>query len=164
MFNRRDNRDFFISEKIEVKKTENMGLGVFAKEKILKGTVVESCHVIIFNRNIFKDFKRTYETDHMLKDYVFYWKNAEAAVALGYGSIYNHSNDPNAMWRPSFAFSSERRDPPRIHFTAIKDIEAGEQIFTHYNVNAGDLFFAEDGTFHPDRPIDPSEASNWRIY
>ena len=89
------------------------------------------------------------------KDYVFFWDHHEAAIALGYGSIYNHSNDPNAKWCPSFAFVSNRKKPDRIEFVTLKDIEAGEQIFTHYNAIAGDLFFADDGTFHRDQPLDP---------
>ena len=52
------------------------------------------------------------------------------AVALGYGSLYNHSYQPNARYD----------DVGRLTkvFSALRDIEPGEEITVNYNGKPGD--------------------------
>jgi SET domain-containing protein len=76
-----------IPTKIEIKESPNKGLGVFAKEKIFKGEIIETTPLIKLNV--------PYNSD-VLDDYRFnYPKNStqKFVVVLGYGSIYNHSKD-----------------------------------------------------------------------
>jgi len=47
------------------------------------------------------------------------------AIALGYGSLYNHSYTPNAHYRDIGRRSKE--------FLAVRDIAAGEEITVNYN-------------------------------
>ena len=47
------------------------------------------------------------------------------ALALGYGSLYNHSYQPNARY-------DDESGQTKV-FTAIRDIEAGEEITVNYN-------------------------------
>ena len=47
------------------------------------------------------------------------------ALPLGYGSIYNHSYEPNA--------SSLNVVPDIMEFVALKDIQQGEEITINYN-------------------------------
>ena len=54
----------------------------------------------------------------------------EAALALGYGSLYNHSYRPNARY-------VDLGDRTKL-FTAIWDIAAGEEITVNYNGEPGD--------------------------
>ena len=61
--------------------------------------------------------------------YIFEWGKVEeqvyVAVALGYGSIYNHSFQPNATFR--------LESPDAIEFVALRQIEANEEITLNYN-------------------------------
>lgn len=108
--------------KIEIKESTGRGLGVFASEKIFKGEVFEISPLINLNVN---------EKSDVLFDYRFYHpendENKIYVVALGYGSLYNHSNQNNADWRTGEFMEFE--------FYAIKDIEKGDEIFIYYGSN-----------------------------
>lgn len=112
----------FISDKIKVSKSPVSGLGVFAKEDIKAGEVIENCHFTIL------DQKYPY-VDKKLLEYIFSWpKNVfggESVVVWGFGSIYNHSKNNNADWETDV-------DNNLFKFFAVKDISAGEEIFTNY--------------------------------
>lgn len=79
----------------------------------------------------------------MLYAYYFAWGASleEAAIALGYGSLYNHGPYPNASFIP------DERDAV-IVFTALRDIEAGEEITVDYHegLHKGRLWFSETST------------------
>ena len=47
------------------------------------------------------------------------------ALALGYGSLYNHSYKPNARY--------DDVGPQTKEFTALRDIQPGEEITVNYN-------------------------------
>ena len=68
-----------------------------------------------------------------LQQYVFKWGPAEdrLAIALGYGSLYNHSPDPNA----AFQLREARGE---IVFRAVHTIAAGEQILIDYRWDEAD--------------------------
>jgi len=107
---------------IEVKRIKGKGRGVFAKQFIPAGTVIERVPVLVFPMdNPLAD---------RLSDYVFMWGRGTVALALGYGSLYNHSYTPNARYDDIRQQSKE--------FTAIRDIEAGEEITVNYNGEPGD--------------------------
>lgn len=63
-----------------------------------------------------------------LRSYYFEWgeDDTQAAIALGYGSLYNHSYTPNAR----FEFLEREQC---IEFVAIKEIEIGEEVLINYN-------------------------------
>src|SRR5205814_1179688 len=69
----------------------------------------------------------------LLDRYIFRWPRPgyPAAVVLGYGSIYNHSPDPNARFVP-------RLGTDALVFRAARLIEPGEQIFVDYEWPARD--------------------------
>ena len=101
--------------------TSNQGRGVFTAEAIPKDSVIELCPVIVVPG---KDFDRIHES--FLHDYYFIWEGtAETAIALGYGSLYNHSEDNNADYEMDFSGLT-------ISIIAQRDIEAGEEIFIDY--------------------------------
>jgi uncharacterized protein len=60
-----------------------------------------------------------------LSNYCFAWGRDQVALALGYGSIYNHSYSPNARY--------DDVGPQTKVFTALRDIEPGEEITVNYN-------------------------------
>ncbi len=99
------------------------GLGVFAGEDIPKDSCIEICPIIILSK---KDTKRI--TDTHLYDYYFIWgkKENKSAIALGYGSLYNHSYEPNATFESNNAFKT-------ICIYSLREIKAGEEILVNYN-------------------------------
>ncbi len=97
----------------------NGGKGVFAKENIKKGEIIEVAPIIIL------EFKELVDTKwNALFDYYF-WMDDFVVLALGYGSLYNHSENPNAK----YSIDKKKRE---IKFTAIKDIKKGEELFFNY--------------------------------
>lgn len=61
--------------------------------------------------------------------YVFGWGEGSTALALGYGSLYNHSYAPNA---------ETLETPDELVITALRDIAAGDEIFINYMGTAQD--------------------------
>ena len=113
-----------LNPKIEVKKSNVHGYGVFAKEDIKQGEILEECHFISINPQLWETLSRT-----QLVRYVFnYPKQAypkECTWPLGNGCIYNSSTSPNADW----ITDTQRR---LFVFSAIQDIKKGEEICTAY--------------------------------
>jgi SET domain-containing protein len=56
---------------------------------------------------------------------VFEWSRGKRAVALGVGSLFNHSTVPNAWWEVV-------KDKRVLRFYAAKTIAAGEEILVNY--------------------------------
>ncbi len=109
----------FFNNKVTVKDSGKMGRGVFATEDIKKGEVVEVAPIIVLQ---FADFIDT--RWNLMFDYYF-WLDDEVVLALGYGSMYNHSETPNAKYKVDIKNRS-------IEFKTIKDIKKGEEIFFNY--------------------------------
>jgi uncharacterized protein len=101
-------------------KIPDAGKGVFAKEPIAKGEVIENCPVIEVSLG-----DPANNDEGTLVNYFFYFGNV-LALALGFGSLYNHSYDPNATYKPNL-------EDKTIDYTAIKDIDIGEEITVNYN-------------------------------
>ena len=109
------------SDAIEVKRVKGKGRGVFARRPIRQGEVIERVPVLVLPAA---------EVEEMigparLGDYCFEWGRGTVALALGYGSLYNHSYRPNARYD-----DVGRRTKV---FTALRDIAAGEEITVNYN-------------------------------
>jgi SET domain-containing protein len=108
-----------IPTKIEVKESPNKGLGVFAKEKIFNGEIIETTPLVKIDVPY---------SSKALFDYRFYYPkqgdNRIYVVALGYGSLYNHNEQNNADWREGGDMIFE--------FFSLRDIEPGEEIYLKY--------------------------------
>lgn len=102
------------------------GQGVFAAREIEAGEVIEVCPIILFPVSQLEYVRKT-----VLDDYYFDWgdKGEWYAFCLGYGSLYNHSYEPNAEYGMDF-------EAQTIDFYCIKNISAGEEIFINYNGDA----------------------------
>ena len=96
------------------------GRGVFTGKNIPADTTIELAPVILLDP---ADTERIHDTH--LHDYYFLWGEEGSAIALGYGSLYNHSSQPNADFRMDF-------DRKEIKFFALKDIPAGKEILINY--------------------------------
>lgn len=105
-----------------IKKDLKKGRGVFSSTKINKGELIESCHLIILD---LKDVTGT------LEGYVYQYSNHQAAVALGNGSLLNHSDEANS----DFHFDYRRKV---LLIKAIKPIAAGEEVTINYRYSSDD--------------------------
>ena len=110
-----------------IAKTEK-GNGVFTHQIIEEGCAIEIAPAIILPE---KD--RTLIDQTHLYNYYFLWgnDNLKTAIALGYGSIYNHSFSPNVAYKMDF-------ENETITFVAWKKIEAGEELFINYNAEGAE--------------------------
>lgn len=104
------------------------GRGVFAARAYAAGEVVEECPVVLL--------RKSYKTLHKeLKTFVFHWDVPEGAadtqaLALGYGSLYNHSNPSNLRYQTD-------SDSLVLRLIAVRDIPADEELTINYNADDG---------------------------
>lgn len=110
---------------ITVKNTEKYGRGIFAIRNIKKGEFIEEAPVIVITIIEWKLMKK-----NILSNYVFRW-GEDKALALGYGSLYNHSYTSNARYLTNIENQS-------IDFYAREDIQEGEEITVNYNGDPND--------------------------
>lgn len=102
------------------------GRGVFCTHPLSAGDVIEICPVIVLPE---KEIDLL--THSLLYEYYFLWGELhnQCAIALGYGSLYNHSITPNAEFTPDFSDDT-------IIYTALEDINAGDEITVDYQAGA----------------------------
>ncbi len=115
------NRKLFLN-KIYIKKSPPFGYGVFAGKKLRKGELIEECYFILSKGG-----------DKTLEDFYFDAKG-KYALFLGYGSIYNHSDDANA----DYVLNIKKKI---VSIRAERTIQKGDEIFLSY----GDDWFSSRG-------------------
>lgn len=107
---------------VTLRRTRKKGLGVFALKDFKHGELIESAPVLTFSPTDRKNLEKT-----PLSHYIYPWKSTRgAALAFGYGSVYNHSYSPNADWKQNFKKQT-------MEYRAVKDIRAGDEITVNYN-------------------------------
>jgi len=115
---------------MEIRETRAKGRGVFALVKFARGEVIEAVPVILIPAEQWHHIEPT-----VLALYIYNFGptpgQEHAAIALGNGSLYNHSYRPNAEYI---------KDWPEqlIRFVALQDIEPGEEITVNYNGSSED--------------------------
>jgi SET domain-containing protein len=92
--------------------------GVFALKNYKKGEVIEVCPCIADKTKIFNG---------VVQDYLFNYDDKTSLIAFGYCSMYNHSDNYNALWK---VMSKEK-----MKVYATKNITKGEEIFVSYGEN-----------------------------
>jgi SET domain-containing protein len=116
---------FMHSDSIVVKRIKGKGRGVFARRDICKGEVIERVPMLVMSAREFEEDL----SGSSLSNYCFAWGRNQVALALGYGSIYNHSYTPNARY--------EDVGPQTKVFKALRAIAPGEEITVNYNGKPG---------------------------
>jgi len=101
--------------------------GMYCTEDIQKDSVIEICPIIVIPGEQAREIIRS----HVLYEYYFEWKKESIALALGYGSLYNHSSEPNA------AFDADYPNQ-YIIFKALRAIPAGVEILVDYHAGNPD--------------------------
>ena len=104
-------------------KSNNKGRGVFTKEDIPAGVVIEISPVIIMSKE-----ERILLDQTLLHDYIFEWgiNKEQCCMALGYVPLYNHSYTSNCEYEMDF-------ENGKISIKSVRIIIAGEEIFINYN-------------------------------
>lgn len=97
------------------------GMGVFACKNIKKDHEFEISPIIVVKID---DDDWSY-----FDDYIYDLGDGKYAMALGFGSLYNHSLKPNA----DYTFFRYEDDTAMIGFRALKEIADGEEITINYN-------------------------------
>jgi len=110
---------------ISMKNTEKYGRGIFSTRTIKKGELIEKAPVIMIPKTEWALMRGS-----ILLNYVFRW-GENKAIALGHGSLYNHSYNPNARYITNVENES-------IDFYAREEIQQGEEITVNYNGDPAD--------------------------
>lgn len=107
---------------IKVRRTKNKGRGVFALKDFKEGEIIEKCPIINITAKERKHCEKT-----VLNYYIYPWRSTRSgSIVLGYGSIYNHSFNPNADWKQNFK-------EEKMTYRALKEIQKGDEITVNYN-------------------------------
>lgn len=113
---------------IEIRKSKIHNRGVFSTKYIKKGEIIEIVPLISYislnniRKSKLKDYVITMPSRFTNKNNEIY--DTKCSVMLGFGSLYNHSDDNNAAW--------EFIDVDNMLIKAIKDIYPNEEIFVTY--------------------------------
>jgi SET domain-containing protein len=113
------------SDLVEIREAEGMGRGVFAVAPIPADTLLFSDPLMMIPAD-------QCPKDSVLHSIVFFWSTVmedgrnNNAIALGVGSVLNHSKNPNVI-------VYFEQNPDRIDFYALRHIAPGEQLTHDYN-------------------------------
>jgi len=99
------------------------GFGVFTDETFASGDPIEECPVLVIPSRQRELIDRT-----VFSGYYYEWGEGEGALALGFGSLYNHSYRPTARYDPAEA-------GPVLVISATRRINPGTEITINYNGN-----------------------------
>jgi SET domain-containing protein len=109
------------------------GTGVFARRPFEPGDVIESCPVIVCGEGEEALLEQT-----QLRGLYFHWDEEGAvAIALGFGSLYNHAWSSNARYEAD-------GDEAVIRFVCVRPIEPGDEVTINYTGSPdgiGELWF-----------------------
>lgn len=108
---------------LHVRAIRGKGRGIVAGRRFSEGELIERIPVIVIPA---RDWELVGTS--VLSDFCFNWGDheEETAIALGHASLFNHSYQPNA-------YAELRVRQRLIEFTALRDIEEGEEITINYN-------------------------------
>lgn len=120
--------DLIMDTVIYVKETPDKGRGVFALATFLKGEIIEVAPYIAVPAKEHNIIEQT-----SLNNY-WYLVNGkkDCAIGLGYTSLYNHSNNPNATY---FIRSKSKT----IKIVASVDILANQEITIDYGYDPAEI-------------------------
>lgn len=125
------------SDAVEVRRVTNRGKGgraVFARRDLADGEIFERVPVLLVpKKQVFGSHEIARRAGVAISWYVFTWIRPDeelVGLSLGYGSIYNHSETPNAKYRMHL--------PDVMEFFAIRAIQAGEEITINYRGDQAD--------------------------
>ncbi|KAF9585766.1 hypothetical protein BGW38_000851 [Lunasporangiospora selenospora] len=114
------------------------GRGVVTKSFIPSRTLVDISPILLFPTEEYNTHGQFTQLDH----YTYRWQGG-MALALGLGSMFNHSKYPNVGFQRDF-------ENKMIRYTTLRDIQSGEELCISYGPN---LWFPD-----MEEEIDPTLA------
>ena len=111
--------------KVYVRHAGKKGRGVFAISGIKAGSVIENSPYLPLSA---RDHRHAQKTD--LIRFIYDAGRGQAAVGLGFASLYNHSEDANA----TFDLNKKNRT---IKISALREIAEGEEVTIDYGFHPG---------------------------
>ncbi|MBD0279434.1 MAG: SET domain-containing protein-lysine N-methyltransferase [Flavisolibacter sp.] len=104
-------------------RTRGMGRGMFTREALPRGVLLEIAPVIVMSGT-----ERKLLDETLLHDYIFEWgeDQQQCCMALGYVPLYNHSYQSNCEYEMDFKKEI-------ISIRSVRKIKAGEELFINYN-------------------------------
>lgn len=109
-------------EKVVLFNDPEKGRGLKAGMAMSAGEVVMTVPLLIFNERDSRLLGRT-----MMAHYVFHYQGEQTALALGLGSIFNHSGTYwNTDWR------AHPTDPTLYEFFLLDDVAEGDELLINY--------------------------------
>ena len=108
------------------------GFGVYAARDFEPGEVVECCPVVVCPAAEEGLLEQT-----SLRGLYFHWEDDAVALALGFGSLYNHAWRSNARYETDF-------EATVIRFIAVRPIPRGDEVTINYTGDPdgiGELWF-----------------------
>ena len=132
--------------RFEVISIAGKGRGVVIRHPVARGACVEVSHYIRVPKNEYEVHVRSYIAPSKLQvqlpianplslgrhtvfeDYLFRLKSGDHLLALGLGSLFNHSEQPNLDYRVD-------ADSATLRFFAVRDIAEGEELCFFYGSN-----------------------------
>jgi hypothetical protein len=123
------------------------GRGVFASRGFKAGETVEICPVVVVN-------KVASDLPPEVGCIIFGWSylvtrqvGSLTAIALGYGSLYNHNNPANMRYEADDRIKA-------LRFIAVRDIVQDEELTVNYNAYGGGAEW-NDNRWFEDKGITP---------
>jgi hypothetical protein len=119
-----------MKKQLFIKEIKDKGRGVFCKQLIAKDEEFEICPVLVLPAEDYDTVRAS-----QLVDYFFTFDKEEntLALALGFGSLYNHAVYSNAAYVLD-------REEKTITFFALEDIKPGTEICINYAGERGQEF------------------------
>lgn len=113
--------------RLYLKIIEGKGRGVFCKKRIRAGSLIETSPLLVLPAQDYPAISHT-----QLSDYIFHFDKEKrvTALALGFGSLYNHALYPNATYEIDHANRL-------IRYYALEDISGGREICINYDGSPG---------------------------
>ncbi len=113
---------------IEVKYiSSKKGKGIFAKQNIKKGTIIDIANVVLIPNKDYKLIKKT-----VLYNYCYIWEDPKLkpeyknAISLSISQFMNHSYEPNIKYVYDYKNN-------KIEYIALHNISNGEELTVNYN-------------------------------
>jgi SET domain-containing protein len=114
--------DIFIDKRLYVANSpmKDAEWGVFTDSFIAKGTTIEIARTLkLKNEHLFQD-------GNMLNDYVFKLDDKHSLLALGFGSLFNHSEKPMVSYKVTDG---------KVFYYTLQDIFPNDEITISYGDN-----------------------------
>ncbi|KAG0303332.1 hypothetical protein BGZ98_006786 [Dissophora globulifera] len=118
-----DSIQLFNQQSLFIQDCGPKGRGVITAVAIPTRTVIDISPILLFPSEEYSLHGQHTQLDH----YTYRWQGG-MALALGLGSMFNHSNKPNVGFQRDF-------NNKVIRYTTLREIEAGEELCISYGPN-----------------------------